>query len=248
LIAKGLDLAYHGLAGGLAGHLACGFVNGSGGASSHAQGLRILVLFDIAYIRTKRALTKDTSGLGACQQKISPSRASEPSGAGASPLVSCGDFDIRIARDGTWFYRGSPIARKALVKLFAGVLKRDDSGDFWLITPAERGRILVDDAPFTAVECRPEGAGNGQVLRFRTNLDDWVEAGPQHPIRVEIASDTGEPRPYIEVRDRLDALIVRSVFYQLVDLAEERRLDKDDGEAVLGLWSKGAFFPLGRQC
>ena len=189
-------------------------------------------------------MVKDTSGLGACHQKISSSRASDPSGAGESPLASCGDFDIRIARDGTWFYKGSPIARKALVKLFSSVLKRDDSGDFWLITPAERGRILVDDAPFTAVECRPDGTGDGQVLWFRTNLDDWVEAGPHHPIRVEIASDTAEPRPYIEIRDRLDALIVRSVYYQLVELAEERRLD---GKDVLGLWSNGAFFPLGPQ-
>ncbi len=191
-------------------------------------------------------MVKDTTGLDACQQKISSSRPSDLPGAGESPLASCGDFDIRIARDGTWFYMGSPIARKALVKLFSSVLKRDDSGDFWLITPAERGRIQVDDAPFTAVECRPEGAGDGQVLRFRTNLDDWVEAGPRHPIRVEIASDTSEPRPYIEVRDRLDALIVRSVYYQLVELAEVRRAGGDRGEDVLGLWSKGAFFPLGR--
>ncbi len=191
-------------------------------------------------------MTKDTSGLGGWQQKISRSRASDPPGGGASPRASCGDFDIRIADDGTWFYKGSPIPRKELVKLFASVLKRDDSGEFWLITPAERGRILVDDAPFTAVECRPEGSGDDRILSFRTNLDDWVQAGPEHPIRVEIASDKGEPRPYIEVRDRLDALIVRSVYYQLVELAEVRRADDECGEDVLGLWSKGEFFPLGR--
>ncbi len=160
----------------------------------------------------------------------------------AATLLSSGDFDIRIARDGTWYYRGTPIGRKPLVKLFSTVLRRDESGDYWLVTPVERGRILVDDAPFTAVECIAEGAGRDQVLRFRTNLDHWVEAGPGHAIRVENAPDTAEPSPYIEVRDRLDALIARSVFYQLVELAVEGRLD---GEDYLGLGSKGSFFPLG---
>ena len=186
-------------------------------------------------------MTKDTSRPGGCQQKISGSRSSDPSRARASQLASCGDFDIRIARDGTWFYKGSPIARRELVKLFASVLRRTDSGEYWLVTPAERGRILVDDAPFTAVECTPEGDGDGRVLWFRTNLDEWLEAGPEHPIRVAFTTDRGEPRPYIEVRDRLDALIVRPVYYQLVELAEFRRLD---GRDVLGLWSKGEFFPL----
>ncbi len=158
-------------------------------------------------------------------------------------LASCGDFDIRIARDGTWFYRGSPIRRKPLVKLFSSVLRRDEAGDYWLITPAERGRILVDDAPFTAVECNAEGEGRAQVLSFRTNLDEWVEAGADHPVRVETAPDSEAPSPYIMIRERLDALIVRPVFYQLVELAEIRRLDGGD---YLGLWSKGIFFPLGR--
>lgn len=190
-------------------------------------------------------MSKDTSQPRGCHHKISRSRPSDPPGGGGSALASCGDFDIRIARDGTWFYKGSPIARKELVRLFASVLRRDDSGDYWLVTPAERGRIVVEDAPFTAVECRAEGSAEGRTLSFRTNLDDWVEAGPAHPIRVAIASDSerDEPRPYIEVRDRLDALIVRSVYYQLVDLAEVRRLD---GRDVLGLWSNGEFFALGR--
>ncbi len=157
-------------------------------------------------------------------------------------LPSCGDFDIRIARDGTWYYRGSPIGRKSLVKLFSSVLKRDDSGDYWLITPVERGRVVVDDAPFTAVECVSEGRAADQVLRFRTNLDEWVTAGPDNPIRVVHAPETGEPSPYIEVRDRLEALIVRSVYYQIVELAVEHRLQDKD---YLGLWSQGTFFPLG---
>jgi len=188
-------------------------------------------------------VSKDTSRPRAYQHKISRSRSSDRPDDPAGPLAACGDFDIRIASDGTWFHEGAPIARKELVKLFARVLKRDDSGDYWLVTPAERGRIVVEDAPFTAVECRAEGRGEDRILKFRTNLDDWVEAGPANPIRVEIAADTNEPRPYIVVRDRLEALIVRSVYYQLVDLAEVRRCD---GGEVLGLWSKGEFFALGR--
>lgn len=158
-------------------------------------------------------------------------------------LESCGDFDMRIARDGTWFYRGSPIGRKALVKLFSTVLQRDEQGDFWLVTPVERGRILVDDAPFTAVELDVIDPGPEQVLKLRTNVDDWVTVDAEHPIRVVEADDTGEPSPYVLVRGKLEALIVRSVFYQLVALATEGE-DKDVGS--LGLWSMGNFFPLGR--
>jgi hypothetical protein len=149
---------------------------------------------------------------------------------------------MRIASDGTWYYRGSPIGRKALVRLFSTVLRREEDGGYWLVTPVERGRILVDDAPFTAVEVAVEGSGRQQVLRFRTNLDDWVEAGAERPLRVSLSPDKGEPRPYILIRDRLEALILRSVFYQLVDMAVEHRVD---GKNYLGLWSKESFFPLG---
>ena len=154
----------------------------------------------------------------------------------------CGDIDMRIARDGTWHYLGSPIGRKRLVKLFASVLKRDDSGDFWLITPAEMCRIKVDDAPFTAVEMTVQQEAHGQDLIFRSNIDEIVTAGPDHPIRVETDSETGEPSPYIAVRDGLEALIVRSVFYDLVEIGEERDLD---GVKVLGVQSGGAFFEIG---
>ena len=187
-------------------------------------------------------MTKSTSRQGGDERNISVSGPSDQP-PGVETLPSCGDFDIRIARDGTWFYRGSPIGRKALVKLFSTVLRREDDGEYWLVTPAERGRVTVDDAPFTAVELSVSGSGPGQVLRFRTNVDDWVEAGPGHPVRVDHAPDSDGPSPYILVRDGLEALIVRSVYYQLVELAEVRRLD---GEDVLGLWSKGEFFPLGR--
>jgi hypothetical protein len=157
-------------------------------------------------------------------------------------------YDIRIARDGTWFYHGSPIGRIALVKLFSTVLKRDDAGDFWLITPAERGRITVDDAPFVAVEVQSKGDGDARSLSFRTNLDDWVTAGPDNPIRV-VGGGMGEaelsdaPAPYILVRDRLEARIGRAVFYELVELAEERQTPQG---IELGVWSEQTFFPLGR--
>lgn len=154
----------------------------------------------------------------------------------------CGDIDMRIARDGTWHYMGSPIGRKPLVKLFASVLQRDESGAFWLITPAEMCRIQVEDAPFTAVEMTIEGAQANQTLIFRTNLDEIVTAGPNHPIRVQTDPDTREPAPYIMVRDGLEALIVRSVFYDLVDIGEER---PGDPGGMFGVRSRGEFFEIG---
>lgn len=151
-------------------------------------------------------------------------------------------FGIRIGRDGTWYYLGSPIRRKPLVKLFSTVLRRDEVGDFWLVTPVERGRIEVEDAPFIAVEVAAKGAGRQSSLTFRTNLDDEVTADAAHPIRVSHDPETEEPAPYILVRDNLDALISRSVFYELVDMAEER---DENGVPILGVWSEGQFFPLG---
>jgi uncharacterized protein len=155
----------------------------------------------------------------------------------------CGEIDIRIGRDGTWFYHGSPIGRKPLVKLFASVLRRDDAGDYWLVTPVERGKIKVDEVPFTAVEVNAAGAGESQSLTFRTNLDDEVAADAQHPIRIDYAADGREPRPYILVRDRLEARILRPVFYELVELAQMRRIGDEE---VYGVWSREQFFPLGR--
>lgn len=157
-------------------------------------------------------------------------------------LPRCGDFDMRIARDGTWFYRGSPIERKPLVKLFSTVLRRE-SGEFWLVTPVERGRIQVDDAPFTAVEVTARGTGRDQELSFRTNLDDFVIADCEHPIRVSYHREAGEPSPYVLVRPGLEALILRPVFYHLVELGEVRSID---GMDQLGVWSRGQFFPLGQ--
>lgn len=204
---------------------------------------------------------------------------SAPPASGGSPFANLGPaideaYDIRIKTDGTWLYQGTEIRRPGLVKLFASVLRRDDAGDFWLITPAERGRIRVDDAPFVAVDVTRTGTGPSQVLRFRTNLDEEVEAGPDHPIRVETDPATGEPRPYIVVRDRLEARINRPTFYELVAIAEEEATPADlsrneadrvpahradgtdggrspagpdaDGEPdEVAIWSRGSRFRLG---
>jgi hypothetical protein len=154
----------------------------------------------------------------------------------------CGDIDIRIARDGTWFHEGSPIGRKPLVKLFAGVMERDEAGDYWLVTPVERARIRVEDAPFMAVELTAEGRGRAQRLTFRTNVDDIMTADAAHPIRVAIGGPRAEPAPYVLVRGRLEAKIARAVYYQLVDLGMEEVVE---GHRLLGVWSAGTFFPIG---
>jgi len=156
-------------------------------------------------------------------------------------LIDCGDLDMRIARDGTWFYRGSPIGRLPLVKLFASVLHREADGRYWLITPAERGRIEVEDVPFLVVALTVEGEGREQQLIFRTNLDEFVTAGPDNPLRVETAA-SGEPSPYILIRDALEARLARPVFYDLVELGIEEQVGDT---RQFGVWSRGAFFWLG---
>ena len=151
----------------------------------------------------------------------------------------CGDFGIRIARDGTWYHNGLPFTRLPLVKLFSTVLKRAPNGDYLLETPVERGRIEVEDAPFVAVEMQVEGQGRDRRLHFRTNIDQWVQAGVDHPIWVEENPANDEPSPYIIVKPGIEALIARSVFYDLVELAEEL------GD-YFGVWAGGVFHPLGR--
>lgn len=153
----------------------------------------------------------------------------------------CGDLDMRIARDGTWFYQGTPIGRKPMVRLFSTIIRRDGD-DYFLVTPVEKVGIQVDDAPFVAVTLLVEGSGEQQILRFTTNDDDEVVAGPEHAMRVDLNEQTGEPSPYLHVRTNLHALIHRNVFYQLVDLAVEHELD---GRRWLGVWSSGVFFPIG---
>tara|TARA_R100000005_G_C4998363_1_gene205058 strand:- start:227 stop:811 length:585 start_codon:yes stop_codon:yes gene_type:complete len=154
----------------------------------------------------------------------------------------CGDLDMRIARDGTWFYLGSPIGRKPLVRLFSGVIRYDDDKEYYLVTPVEKIRITVDDAPFVAVEMFVDGKGRDRTISFRTNVDDFVIMDAEHPFRLEIDPETKEPSPYVLVRANLEALINRPVFYELVNLAEEENID---GQARFGFWSSGEFFELG---
>jgi uncharacterized protein len=154
----------------------------------------------------------------------------------------CGDLDMRIARDGTWFYLGSPIGRKPLVKLFSGVIRLDDDNKYYLVTPVEKIGITVEDAPFVAVEMFVEGEGRERIISFRTNVDDFVIMDEEHPFRLEIDPETKEPSPYVRVRANLEALINRPVFYDLVNLAGEESID---GEDRFGFWSSGQFFELG---
>jgi uncharacterized protein len=154
----------------------------------------------------------------------------------------CGDLDMRIAADGTWFYLKSPIGRASLVKLFASVLKRE-ADKYFLVTPVEKCGIVVEDAPFLAVELRVEMEDAGQLLHFRTNVDDWVTAGPEHPLRFELQGATGGLKPYLHVRNDLWALVTRALFYDLVELGEEREVD---GELMFGVVSAGQFFAMAR--
>jgi len=156
--------------------------------------------------------------------------------------VECGDLPFLIQRDGTWLYRGSAIERKELVCLFASVLKRESDGSFWLETPAERGKIEVEDAPFVAVELDWRGDGRQQTLSFRTNVDQVVTAGPEHSIRVAHDILTCEPTPYILVRPGIEARINRAVYYELVALAVPEWVGC---RRMLGVWSCGRFFALG---
>jgi hypothetical protein len=148
----------------------------------------------------------------------------------------CGDLDMRIARDGTWFYLGTPIGRKPLVRLFSSIIKREGEA-YFLITPVEKVGITVDDAPFVAVDFEVSGDGEAQVLTFTTQVDDEVTAGPDHPIRVPRSASSGEPSPSVDVRAGLEALIDRKSFYRLVDLG-----GVVDGQ--FGVWSGGAFVPF----
>jgi hypothetical protein len=152
----------------------------------------------------------------------------------------CGDIDMRIARDGTWFYLGTPIGRAPLVKLFSTILKREGD-DYFLVTPVEKVGIKVDDAPLLAIDFDAEGTGQDQTLTFWTKTEDQATLGPNHPLRVERDPETGEPSPYILIRANLWALIDRKSFYRLVDLGCHHR---HDGQMWFGLWSSGQFFPV----
>ena len=149
----------------------------------------------------------------------------------------CGDIDMRIAQDGTWFYMNSPIGRKPLVQLFASVLRHDADGKYYLVTPVEKVGIRVDDAPFTAVRMRLEGVGQSQVIRFETNVDDEVTVDDAHPLRFAVEAGTDGLKPYVLVRAGLEALVSRALFY---DLAAAGTVV----EEWFGVWSSRQFFPM----
>ena len=150
-----------------------------------------------------------------------------------------GDSGMRIAADGTWYHEGSPIGREAMVRLFSTILRREPDGRFVLVTPVEKLDIEVEDAPFTAVEVKSEGEGRERSLAFRLNVGELVVAGPEHPIRFEARADG--PHPYVQVRPGLDARIVRSVYYELAEIALAEEASPP------GVWSGGTFFPLEQQ-
>ena len=197
----------------------------------------IMVLENYVGIMTKN--TPDLSNL---------SQGAEPGGPGPVGItpkdgqIVCGDIDIRIDRNGTWFYHGSPIGRKELVKLFSSVLRRDEAGDHWMITPVEMCRIEVEDAPFMAVELIVSGDGRNQVIGFRTNIDKAVNVDGDHPLRIEIDPATGEPSPYVVLEGGLEAKLARPVYYELVSLGIEERVGD---ERIYGVWSNGYFFAIG---
>ena len=148
----------------------------------------------------------------------------------------CGDSEMRIARDGTWFHQGSPIGREAMVRLFSTILRRESDGSYVLVTPVEKLSIEVEDAPFLAVELKSEGEGRSRALAFRLNTGDLIAAGPGNPLVIRETPDG--PHPYLHVRGGLEALVNRSVYYELMNLA------LDEASDPVGLWSNGAFYPL----
>ena len=169
-------------------------------------------------------------------------RAGKPAG-GRHPQI-CGDILMSISRDGTWFYQGGPIGRIELVKLFSSVLQRDEEGGHWLVTPAEMARIKVEDVAFIAVEMEKNGKGEASVIRFRTNIDQWVELDESHGLRVEHDPETAEPSPYVQLDRGLEARLNRAVFYQLVDMADEI-MEPETGKVRIGVYSHNKFFEIG---
>ena len=167
------------------------------------------------------------------------------SGKGPAPVEKwnppyCGDIGMKIRSDGVWFYGGSPIGRMPLVKLFAGVLRKDDDGKHYLVTPVEKVDVHVEDAPFLGVDMAVSGTGTNQVLTFRSNVDDVVVVQPEHPLRFCRQGPSGGLKPYILVRGRLEALVTRAVYPDLVELAVAR-----DGDAgPLGVWSGGVWWEM----
>ncbi len=186
----------------------------------------------------QNSVTPTADGIAAAATRAIKSRGPAPVHLWNPPF--CGDLDIRIARDGTWFYLGSPIGRKPLVKLFASILRKDGE-DYFLVTPVEKVGITVEDAPFIAVDFTVSGQGKDQEVTFITNVDDRVIATAVTPFRVEIDPATKAPSPYILVRNNLEAKIDRKSFYRLVEICTRHEIN---GVGWFGLWSSGQFFPV----
>lgn len=156
--------------------------------------------------------------------------------------VLIADLNISIDRNGAWYYQGSVISRKELVCLFASVLSRDEEGGYWLVTPAEMGRVHVEEVPFIAVELFSAGAGRSRSISLRTNIDEIVTIDEEHPLTIVTNAVTGEPAPYVTVRAGLEAKLARPVYYELVELGVEEVVQ---GAHMFGVWSCGHFFPIG---
>lgn len=174
-------------------------------------------------------------------------RAIEGDGRGRCSPPAERQYDIKIDRAGVWHHEGRPIARIPLVKLFASILRRETDGSYWLVTPVERGRVDVEDVPFVLVDLAVDGSGLEQTIRLRSNLDEWVTIGPDHPLRLRRPSDGRSDTgliPYVEIRPGLDGRLLRPVYYDLVDLGED---DQQDGVLRYGIWSAGQFFALDEQ-
>ncbi|QLF70995.1 DUF1285 domain-containing protein [Peteryoungia desertarenae] len=188
--------------------------------------------------------TTDAAGLAAM---ISRAQAQTAGAKGSLPPVDrwepafCGDLDMEIRADGTWFYMGTPIGREALVRLFSTVLRKDADGKTYLVTPVEKVGIRVQDAHFVAVEMTASAQDDQQVLTFRTNVGDVVEAGPEHPLRFVFEGEDHALKPYLHVRGRLEALVSRAVMYDLVELGEPVEIE---GKAMFAIRSGSAVFPI----
>ena len=185
--------------------------------------------------------TKGLAGIEAEAKKAGRKKGPAPVHLWNPPF--CGDLDMKIAFDGTWFYMGTPLGRMSLVKLFASVLRHDEDGKYYLVTPVEKCGITVEDVPFVAVEMDVTGEGAGLEIKFRTNVDDEVVAGPDNPLRFEDEVGTGGLRPYILIRGRLEARVARTVFYELVNLGQDEMVD---GVSQFGVWSGGRFFAMAK--
>ncbi|WP_072372219.1 DUF1285 domain-containing protein [Hyphomicrobium sp. NDB2Meth4] len=181
------------------------------------------------------------AGLGRLQDLAAGAAERRPAPVESWNPPYCGDIGLKILRDGTWLYQDSPIGRPALVKLFAGVLRKDGDGKTYLVTPAEKVDVEVEDAPFLAVEMEVQGGGSEQRLIFRTNVDDVVACGAEHPLRFAEQQPGGGLKPYVHVRGRLEALLTRALLHDLVALAVE---EVREGKRAVGIWSGGVFFPL----